>query len=88
MATRNPEITFEEFVAGSRPISDELWGLIESEDLSSGVAREHFVEYPGKNAMYFDDGKWRPFAWWYPPVAHDTKESAQADLFKWYNQFV
>lgn len=84
----NTQITFEEFVAGSRPISNELWEQIESQNLAPGVSRENVVEYPGGNAMYFNDGKWWPFAWWYAPVAHATKESAEADLFKRYNEFV
>ena len=86
--TRNPKITYEEFAAGARPVSDEVWDEIVSDDLSPGVAREHFVEYPCGHAMYFNDGKWWPMAWWYKPVAHTTKESAEADLFKWYNEFV
>lgn len=83
----NPKITFEEFVAGARPVSDEVWGEIVDGDLAPGVARENFVEHPGGTAMYFHEGQWWPFAWWYKPVAHATKESAQVDLFKWYNEF-
>ena len=86
--TRNPKITYEEFAAGARPVSDEVWEEIESESLAPGVARENVVEYPCGHAMYFHEDQWWPMAWWYKPVAHDTKKSAEADLFKWYNEFV
>lgn len=80
-------LTLDAFRATAAPVSDALWAVICEEGVDF-APREAFTAYDGEWVLHEADGKWWPHAWWYKPVGHATRESAEADLHAWRNEFV
>lgn len=80
-------VTLESFVAQAKPVSDETWQFILNDGLHIPDGRNSVTEYEPGYIIHTYQGKWWVHAWWYTPRGHDTKESAETDLFAWSNEW-
>lgn len=81
-------MTYEQFIATRAPVSDEIWAILQQEDVTEGHPREAFFEYAGEYVLHEADGEYFPHAWWYRPAARATRAEAEAVLWKWRAEWV
>ncbi len=80
-------MTFEEFRATRKPVTDEAWAVI-VEVIQFPLARSAYFEYDTEVVLHEADGAFYPHTWWYTPNAHATLEAAERDLFAWRAEFL
>jgi len=81
---RRDVMTFEEFKASRRPITDEMWEELEKADARDpGTPREAYWQYGEGYVLHERDGGYWPHAWWYAPVRRETLAEAESNLWEW-----
>ncbi|UXO93724.1 hypothetical protein Pan1_09 [Pseudanabaena phage Pan1] len=80
-------MTLEQFVATRRECDESTFAEMQEVLGDDMPARETCSVYADGYLIHEAEGKFWPHAWWYSPVAHDTRESAEANLHKWYLEF-
>ena len=78
------------FLATRQPVSDEVWRMLQDEDVTYDQPREAFFMYGEGNEWYVlheKDGGYFPHAWWYTPARKESLIEAETVLWNWRAEF-
>ena len=82
-------LTLEDFKQTCKPMTDEFWNMLNKEKPISleELQQDQCFLYADEFMIQEVNGLFCVHAWWYAPIAYDTREEAEEKLYPWYQEW-